>query len=580
MSPQADALPGDAVLRLERDHVAAEEAFVSRRTCEALLAHRRRKLAATLPGGIAAAVERINALAVPEGALPEDLTHQDLSGRQSLRQACRIRDAAFLRAIVRHPEYRDLPGFEAPKQLMEAAFRGLNALRRAGNLFRRDALHAVVGSAAEVQIATRCMGSMWPAGIDLYGILREMYPAFHARITGQVPAVFATRLDDLLDEPLGPRQVRGVGRFTIDRHGRFLGLYPVVAVPVDQVTVDSPLVSQDQLGRREIVARILADLADVVQAGVGRTCLVVDYAGGVGNLSELVLQGILRFPDQQMRSRLVERVRVVVIDASEGQLAGGRSRFRRLAQRPELAGIERQILFLRGDVTHPLGPAIRETIRAGFGDAWVDDPIHLGMTSYTLGALDNVRSADGQPVSTAMADAMHEQCWRIHAVDFSSPLWRLGAFLDEAGRWGREYLRTVHGRTDDADEHAPLPAWLRHLVRLRYRLRLATVADFVRFMSTGGALAAHYATVWPGIDGHSAGYSVQEDGQLRKPAILSFAERLQGRGASLEYRSRVRLFATLDLGATAGRRRAWACVPGWLADFVSAENVALAPAPR
>jgi len=577
MAPPVEALRDGDVLRVDRRRVEADEAFVSRETRDALLAHHRRKRAVALSGGVPAAVERINALAVPEGALPEELSHQDLSGRESLRQARHIRDAAFLRAVVTHPEYRDLPGFEAPKRLMEQTLRGLALLRRAGNFFRRDPVHTVVGSTAEVQIATRCMGSLWPAGVDLYGILREMYPAFHARITGQIPAVVAARMESLLDETILPRQVRGVGRYTIDAAGRFLGLYPVVAVPAAEVTLDAPLVSQDQLGRKEIAASILADLTEATGAGADRACLVVDYAGGVGNLAELVLQGIQSLPDRQLRARLIDRVRIVVVDASTGQLAGGRSRFRTLAQRPDLAGIERRILFLEGDVTRPLAAAHREAIRAGFGDAWADDPVHLGMTSYTLGALDNVRSADGQPVSMAMADAMHEQCWKMYAVDFSSPLWRVDGFLDDTGRWGHEYLRTVHGRAGDADERAPLAAWLRHLLRLRHGRRLTTVAEFVRFMSIGGALAAHYATVWPGIDGHSAGYSVQEDGQLRKPAILSFAERLHGRGATLDYRSKVRLFATLDLGAMAGDTRAWACVPGWLADFVSAENPALAP---
>jgi len=79
-------------------------------------------------------------------------------------------------------------------------------------------------------------------------------------------------------------------------------------------------------------------------------------------------------------------------------------------------------------------------------------------------------------------------------------------------------------------------------------------------------------TVWPYRDGHNAGYCVQEDGTLKKPGILSFAETLQGLGASVQYKSRVWLVITLDLGRLPGRNRAWALIPGWIADFVIAEN--------
>jgi hypothetical protein len=91
-------------------------------------------------------------------------------------------------------------------------------------------------------------------------------------------------------------------------------------------------------------------------------------------------------------------------------------------------------------------------------------------------------------------------------------------------------------------------------------------------MSVGAALASHYTTVWPDSDGHNAGYCVVEDGTLKKPGILSFAERLQGQGASLYYKSKVWLFGTMDLGGTSGGNRAWAFIPAWIADFVVAEN--------
>lgn len=32
---------------------------------------------------------------------------------------------------------------------------------------------------------------------------------------------------------------------------------------------------------------------------------------------------------------------------------------------------------------------------------------------------------------------MFKQCWKVYAVDFSSPMWRLLAFLKDTGKWGR-----------------------------------------------------------------------------------------------------------------------------------------------
>ena len=102
-------------------------------------------------------------------------------------------------------------------------------------------------------------------GINLYSVLRELYPAFHARITGQVPVYVAGAMDDLAGKPVDSSTVSGVGRFGIDRHGRFLGLYPVCNVPAGHVTSNTAFVSQDQLGRKAIVSRILEDILQIVR---------------------------------------------------------------------------------------------------------------------------------------------------------------------------------------------------------------------------------------------------------------------------------------------------------------------------
>jgi hypothetical protein len=85
-------------------------------------------------------------------------------------------------------------------------------------------------------------------------------------------------------------------------------------------------------------------------------------------------------------------------------------------------------------------------------------------------------------------------------------------------------------------------------------------------------LAAHYISVWPGRDGHNSGYAVLEDGTMKKPGIISFARSLASFGASVRYRSKVWLVATLDLGRTTQGHRAWAMVPGWVADFMVADT--------
>jgi hypothetical protein len=219
-------------------------------------------------------------------------------------------------------------------------------------------------------------------------------------------------------------------------------------------------------------------------------------------------------------------------------------------------------------------------LREKYTAEFMTKPVYLGMTSYTLGALDILSEENGTTCAHAMADAMFKQCWKIYAVDFSSPIWRVTDFLRDTGKWGKEYLRTIHGVTDKKDENTPLNWIVTKLLKLRYGLTFDTAADFVRFMATGPGLASHYVTVWPGTYGHNSGYSVLEDGLLKKPSILSFAERLQGYGAQVGYKSKVWLFATHDIGRTSKDKRAWAFMPGWVADFVVVQNEKNSPVVR
>ncbi|MDD2276773.1 MAG: hypothetical protein PHW80_05615 [Smithellaceae bacterium] len=562
-----------SLLQVERQRpVEAPEVFQNRKMWQGLQDYHLRMKRCEREGVLPARVEQINAMTVPDGYIPEALSHQDISGKGLRRQAKYIYRAPFFQTVCAHSEYADLPDFSIPKRVMKETLCILNGLRSAGNLFRKNKIQTMIGSLTEANIASRCFGSLWPAGINLYGILRELYPAFHARITGQVPLYVADNMEDLLDTPLDSRAVRGIGKFSIDGQGRFLGLYPTGVLPAGQVTEDCTFVSQDQMGRKAIVNRILEDIVSALKINADRPVLVIDYAGGVGNMSELLLKKIQDMSDANWKDRLWSRVRVAVIDIAEDQLAAGINRFRQMEKQPRYAGICSRIIFLKGDVTQPLQADHIGAMEARFGREAVADSLCLGMTSYTVGALDNITLEGGATIAQAMADEMYKQCWKVYAVDFSSPMWRRSAFLKDTGKWGREYLRIVHGCAQKEDELESMPWIVRLYMKIRFGVSLRSVADFVRFMSIGAALASHYTTVWPDSDGHNAGYCVLEDGTLKKPGILSFAERLQGQGATLYYKSKIWLFATLDLGSAGAGNRAWAFIPGWIADFVVAEN--------
>ena len=256
---------------------------------------------------------------------------------------------------------------------------------------------------------------------------------------------------------------------------------------------------------------------------------VIDYAGGVGNMSELLLRKVYDMTDENMKKLLLARVRVAVIDVAEDQLAAGRNRFQQIDKEPQYAGIYRRIIFLKGDVTKPLTSGHIQAMKTGFGEDFCADCVCLGMTSYTIGALSNITLEDGTTVAHAMADEMFRQCWKVYAVDFSSPMWRLEGFLKDTGYWGREYLRAVHGVANKDDESEPMHRLVSLYLKLRFGKAIASVADFVRFMSIGAALASHYTTVWPDSDGHNAGYCVCEDGSMKKPGILSFCRTAPGK---------------------------------------------------
>jgi hypothetical protein len=135
--------------------------------------------------------------------------------------------------------------------------------------------------------------------------------------------------------------------------------------------------------------------------------------------------------------------------------------------------------------------------------------------------------------------------------------------LSTTGDWGRAYLRTLHGEVDEADETEPLDGRLARFLKLRYGAKLETLAQFVRYMSVSPRLAAHLNCVWPHLDGHNSGYSLQEDGTFKQPSILAFADKLQSLGADVRCMSKVFLVGALDVGSTGRAHRVWALVPSW-----------------
>ncbi|MEI6127047.1 MAG: hypothetical protein WCQ99_10905, partial [Pseudomonadota bacterium] len=514
-------------LHVERQTVHAEDVFHSRESWQSIRQYSIAVKESEQLGAVPDPVAAINRLTTPDGYLPEALTHQDVTGSQSIMQARLMAEAAFMKAIASHPEFKVLPGSERQLRLLVDTGAWLNSLMGIGNFFRSNKIHTVRGSGAEMSLVRLCFGTMWPGGIELYGILREMYPAFHAFLTGQIPLWVAENMEGLLEKNISCHTIFGLGRFAVDRRGRFMGLYPVAAVPAGEVTLDSPFVAQDQFGRRAVVSRILSDAGELLKRSPDRTVLVIDYAGGVGNLSELLLRAIYGIADTALKDLLLANLRTAVIDVAGEQLAAGRNRFDALGRTAGFDGINERILFMAGDVTRALTGEHLRKLSEHFGRNFFSRSVCLGMTAYTIGALAGLVREDGLPYPDAMADEMHRQCYGIYATDFSAPMWRMEGFLRDTGRWGREYLRTMHGSADPEDEQEPPGRLLSAGLRMRYGLAFKSTADYIRFMAAGPGLAANYITLWPGSLGHSSGYSILEDGTLKKPGILSFAERLQ-----------------------------------------------------
>jgi len=281
-------------------------------------------------------------------------------------------------------------------------------------------------------------------------------------------------------------------------------------------------------------------------------------------------------PDGELKPRLMDRTRLAVVDGSPVQLHAGRARTRAMAEEPGFAGIDGRVFFFRHNIGEPLNRSLSRIFRER-DPGCPERPVYLGMTSCTLGALDADARVDGRHLVRAVAEEMHRLCYRVYAVDFSSPMWRMQDFLRDTGRAGVQYLRLTHGQTTPEDEAQPLPALVRPHLRFRYGRTIRTVGDYLRAVALGPGLAAHYVSVWPGVLGHCAGYSVLPDGSLARPHILDFAEHLAELCADVRYRSQVFLFLAIELAACNDGRRTWFIAPGSVLDFALAQNDANGP---
>ena len=140
-------------LHLERDSISAHEVFHDPRASEDILNHSRQMGTYQDRGRIPVDVEAINAMAVMPGYVPEDLSNQELSGYDIIRQARLILNSPFFRAIASHPHIREVHGFLKAKLIIRDTLYILNLLRDMGNLFRPHKIHTVLGSRPEVNSA-------------------------------------------------------------------------------------------------------------------------------------------------------------------------------------------------------------------------------------------------------------------------------------------------------------------------------------------------------------------------------------------------------------------------------------------
>ncbi|MDA8402917.1 MAG: hypothetical protein M0Z56_01780, partial [Desulfobacteraceae bacterium] len=474
---------------------------------------------------------------------------QDVPAYMMSMQAEAILNFPFMRHV--HQQYKSLPGYRVQRAIIVAILK-MNV--------RFCPKRVVLGHCTLPEISlTKAAFASDIGCFDLYKVLGPGYPVYHAEMTRRIPAYVAANMDALIHA--GTSRIKTPAEFFVwGKKRRFMGVYPVIEVPESHLSPDSSWVSQDHLARKEICRQILNDAKNTLKANPEQPVYVIDFGGGVGNLSEVLLKKIYAMPDTEAETRelLKRKVRVIVREASGGQIRGGRLRFEKMESEQtatgfHLKGINGKICFLKNDITLPMespdqlrtgGKTASETLLAKWPDINLENSLVIGVSAYVFGAIPS-------ELMEKAAKEICRQCTRFYAVDFSSPSWRPAAFLKDTGEWGSAYLRAIHGQTD---------GWVDALLH-----------PHVKYLALSPGLASQYAS-WPGADGHSAGYAICEDGTLLPPNILTIAEKMrQLHEKKVYYKSKVRLYTLLYLGHTIQGNVALASVPGWVADYLLVE---------
>jgi hypothetical protein len=482
----------------------------------------------------------------------KDLTlfqHQDVPAYMMALQAKAILNFPFMRHVRK--QCKALSGYRLQRYIMMAILKTCCAICP-------DHIVLGHGTYPEIRLAAAAFAS--DIGyFNLYDVLGEGYPIYHAEMTRRIPVYIDERTDELLEAKAGKID-SPVEHLIWGKERRFAGLYPVIEVPEAYLSADSAWVSQDQLARKDICRKIVDDAMMVLRKDPEKPVYIIDFGGGVGNLSEVLLKIIYTMPESEAPTRelLKKKVRIIVRDLSKQQIQGGIKRFSRMVSSMNGSGLDlskilENICFLVSDITKEMespdqvdsdGKTPAEMLKSKWLDFDLTGSFVIGMCAYALGAIP----------AAAMKEAaieVNRLCTKFYAVDFSSPMWRPQAFLNDTGAMGRSYLRALHGKTDS--------------------LLDAVLNPIVKFMALSPGLAGQYAT-WKGADGHNAGYTIESDGSLIPPNILSFARKMQLlAGKKIYYKSKVRFYTFLYLGHTVSKNVALACVPGWVADYLVAE---------
>ncbi|MEM4398119.1 MAG: hypothetical protein QW757_05870 [Candidatus Woesearchaeota archaeon] len=381
-------------------------------------------------------------------------------------------------------------------------------------------------SIEEIKSAFLAFGTRFE-GIDLYSILGDLYNPFHAFLTGRT-------LENLESY----------------RTGLFLG-FPVYEIPQSVLTDNTIWYSQDYLGRRRLVRNILQEISSLLKTNEfneGQKIYVIDYAGGLGNLTEALFEEIDTLNDENLKKKVRTSVRVIIRDSSEEQIKAGEKRFNlKYSNTP----YKDSFIFVISDITKKLeeSSSTGEDIISKIREKWSDFDISNFYTSVKIGMMSYAAGALPTDVIEELARRISEDCKLFFTNDFSSPKTRLKEFLKQTKEKGELYLRLYH------------PEIFKFPLNLIYGV-----------FSLVNGLRAQYET-WPGT--HKSGYT-RVNGKLVPPNILVLEEKLReyNPNSTQDIQSTVNSFMLLSLGEVRRNEQGTKylrviAIPGWVDDLLT-----------